>query len=74
MNPNRNFTEHVAHLESLRDLTIGDRVVVEISGRTGTLARRCTNRRDGWIVKWDDPVFAVTEGRVATSNLARLGA
>jgi hypothetical protein len=68
----RSFTEHLAHLESLVDLRPGERVVVEQSGRTGTLVRRCTPRRDGWIVRWDEPMFGVAEGRVATQNLARL--
>lgn len=61
------------------DLRPGDRVVVPISGRTGVIVRRTTHRRDGclvriaWIVKWDEPLFGVTEGRVAWANLAPEG-
>jgi protein involved in polysaccharide export with SLBB domain len=51
------------------DLRPGDRVRVTISGVTGVIDRRCKNRRDGWIVRWDEPRFGVTEGRVAWPNL-----
>jgi hypothetical protein len=52
------------------DLRPGDRVQVTGSGRTGTIVRRCTHKRDGWLVRWDEPVFGVEEGRVAWANLA----
>jgi len=48
---------------------IGDRVRVEISGRTGTIVSRRRPERDGWNVRWDDPKFGVEVGRVATVNL-----
>lgn len=47
----------------------GDHVMVEGSGRTGTIARRCRQPRDGWIVSWDVVYYGVTEGRVATVHL-----
>lgn len=53
----------------------GDHVMVEGSGRTGTIERRSGRSlpgrpaRDGWIVRWDFPMFGVIEGRVATVNL-----
>lgn len=54
------------------DLRPGDRVIVPLSGRTGVIARRCAHKRDGWVVTWDEPVFGVTEGRVAWANLEPL--
>lgn len=54
---------------TFHDVRPGDRVRVSISGRTGTIVKRCAHKRDGWIVKWDEPVFGVTEGRVAWANL-----
>lgn len=57
---------------TLHDFRVGDRIIVPISGRTGTIDRRCKQPRDGWIVRWDEPVFGVTEGRVAIPNMAPL--
>lgn len=54
---------------TFHDLHEGDRVRVPLSGRTGTIVKRCTPRRDGWIVRWDEPLFGVEQGRVAWSNL-----
>jgi len=51
------------------DLRPGDRVEVVGSGRIGTLISRKKVARDGWLVRWDEPVFGVTEGRVSWSNL-----
>jgi hypothetical protein len=50
----------------LHDFRIGDRVRVLISGRTGTLVRRL---RHSWVVRWDEPVFGVAEGRISTVNI-----
>lgn len=55
---------------TFHDFRDGDRVVVTGSGRTGVIARRCAHKRDGWIVRWDEPAFGVVEGRVAWTNLA----
>ena len=71
MNADETFTQHLARLASLKSLRVGDRVVVTRSGRTGSLLRRCKPERDGWVVLWDAPVYGVTEGRVATTNLER---
>ena len=68
----RSFTEHLAHLESLRDLKPGDRVRVTISGRTGTVERKDKNPHHGWHVRWDEPVFGVEVGIVRTANLERV--
>lgn len=54
---------------TFHDFKPGDPVRVPISGRTGTIVKRCATRRDGWVVRWDEPLFGVTEGRVAWSNL-----
>jgi antirestriction protein ArdC len=67
----RSFTEHVAHLESLRDLAIGERVRVTISGRTGTVASE-HRRHSGFKVRWDEPMFGVEEAYVSAANLERL--
>lgn len=65
------FTQRIARLKSLANLRAGERVIVPISGRTGTLVKRCAPAHDGWIVRWDEPVFGVEQGRVATVNLER---
>lgn len=65
------FTDRLARLESLRDLKPGERVRVVGSGRTGTLVSRREPSRDGWNVRWDEPLFGCEVGRVATSNLER---
>lgn len=65
------FSERLARLETLRDLRVGERVRVLGSGRTGTLVSRRSPKRDGWNVRWDEPLFGVEVGRVATSNLER---
>jgi dsDNA-specific endonuclease/ATPase MutS2 len=66
------FPERLARLETLRDLKVGDKVRVIQTGKTGTLVRRRTPKRDGWDVQWDEPVFGVTKGRVQTAMLERL--
>lgn len=55
---------------TFHDFRDGDRVIVPRTGRTGSIVRRCTHKRDGWVVRWDNPVFGVEEGRVAWTNLA----
>lgn len=54
---------------TLHDFRVGDRVRVPISGRTGVIVSRRRPSRDGWNVRWDEPVYGVTEGRVSTSNM-----
>ncbi len=54
---------------TLHDLRVGDKVRVTLSGRTGTVLSRCKQKRDGWVVSWDEPVFGRTQGRVAWANL-----
>ena len=71
MSRERTFTEHVAHLESMRDLKPGERVWVPGSGRTGTTVKKL-GRHNGWLVRWDEPKFGVTEGRVQVALLERL--
>lgn len=66
------FTQHLAKLAAARDWRPGDHVKVTISGRTGTLVSRCKVARDGWIVKWDEPMFGVESGRVSIPNLERI--
>lgn len=65
------FSERHERLRALADLKPGDRVRVVLSGRTGTLVSRRMPRRDGWNVRWDQPMFGVEVGRVATANLER---
>jgi len=65
------FTERIARLERLRDLKPGDRVRVLQSGRTGVLIARRKPARDGWNVRWDEPVFGVEVGRVSTASIDR---
>lgn len=65
------FQERIARLQSLSTLRVGSRVRVIQTGRTGTLVRRRQPKRDGWDVRWDEPVFGVEVGRVATVNLER---
>lgn len=55
------------------DFREGDHVVVPRSGRTGTIVKRCVQKRDGWVVAWDEPLFGVTKSRVAWANLAPEG-
>jgi hypothetical protein len=64
------FSDHLAHLESLKDLKVGDRIRVRISGRTGTICKPL-RRHCGWMVEWDDPKFGVNQGRVSTANIER---
>jgi hypothetical protein len=66
----RTFPEHLAHLEKMRNLKVGERVVVPGSGRTGVVVAG-PQRHNGWKVRWDEPMFGVTEGWVATANLDR---
>ncbi len=66
----RTFSEHIAHLEDIATLKPGDRVRVTISGRTGVVVKR-NYKRTGWLIRWDEPVFGVTEGRVVGANLER---
>ena len=65
------FSQRIERLGTLADLKVGDRVRVIGSGRTGTLERRRKPERDGWDVRWDEPMFGVEVGRVATANLER---
>ena len=67
------FTQRLARLEGLRSLKVGDRVRVPISGRTGVLVSRRKPAQDGWNVQWDEPLYGVEVGRVATANLEREG-
>jgi hypothetical protein len=53
-----------------KDFKVGDRVRVELSGRTGELVKR-GQPHNGWKVKWDEPKFGVTEGWVRTVNLEK---
>lgn len=69
--PQRTISEHVAHLESVADLAVGERVIVTGSGRTGTVVAPAI-RHNGPKIKWDEPVFGCTEGRVMLSLLDRL--
>jgi hypothetical protein len=62
------FEQHIAHLERMRGLKVGDRVRVRLSGRTGTVIRRNV-RHNGWRILWDEPVFGVTAGDVLPHNL-----
>jgi len=54
---------------TFHDLRPGDRVRVVGTERTGVVVSRCKPRRDGWIVRWDEPLFGVEQGRVAWANL-----
>lgn len=71
MNKTRTFTEHVAHLQSMADLKVGERVVVTGTGRTGTVVGGA-RRHAGVLVHWDEPMFGVEEGRVTLALLDRL--
>jgi len=65
----RTFKEHLAHLERMsRELKIGVRVVVPLSGRTGVIVG-LNKRHCGWLIEWDEPKFGVTRGRVPASSL-----
>jgi len=70
MRERQTITEHIARLESMRDLQIGERVRVRISGRTGTVVDGY-QRHNGYMIEWDEPMFGVTRGRVNTHNLER---
>jgi hypothetical protein len=67
----RTFTQHLAHLESMRDLRPGERVRVTISGKTGRIVRRVPAARS-WRVAWDAPVFGRTSSLVIAANLERI--
>ena len=54
---------------TFHDLRPGDWVMVTISGRLGKIVRRCAQKRDGWIVAWDEPLYGIVSGRVAWANL-----
>jgi len=69
--PQRTFSEHLAHLEKMADLKVGERVIVVGTGRTGTVSR-LPIRHAGPMIKWDEPMFGCTEGRVMVSLLERL--
>lgn len=47
----------------------GDRVTVEVSGRTGTVVSHEHRPHSGWRVRWDEPVFGVTESWVRTVHM-----
>lgn len=51
---------------------VGDRVMVEISNRTGTVVAG-PKKHAGWKVRWDEPVFGVTESWVRTVHMKRAG-
>lgn len=53
---------------TFHDLRVGDRVRVTISGRTGEIVGP-HRYHVGWRVRWDEPVFGVTEGNVSWPNL-----
>lgn len=65
------FTERLARLETLADLEPGEHVRVIQSGRTGVLVKRRQPTRDGWDVRWDEPMFGVEVGRASTVSLER---
>lgn len=64
------LTDHLDKLESVKDLKVGDRVRVTVSGWTGTIvgAKIC---HSGWKVQWDAPRFGATESRVLPSQLEK---
>lgn len=64
----RSFPEHIAHMESARSWKVGNRVRVTISGRTGTIVE-LHRRHNGFMVKWDEPIFGVEQGRVTADKL-----
>jgi hypothetical protein len=64
----RSFTEHIAHIESTKSWKVGDRVIVPLSGRTGVLGKRL-GKHNGWVVKWDNPMFGVEQGSCLPGNL-----
>lgn len=66
------ITQLIARLEGLASLQPGERVRVIRSDRTGVLVSRRKPARDGWNVRWDNPVFGCEVSRVATSNLERV--
>lgn len=67
--PTRSFYEHVDHVKAMGAYCKpGARVVVSGSGRTGTVVAPAI-RHNGPKIKWDDPKFGVTEGRVMLGSL-----
>lgn len=46
------------------DIRIGDRVIIERTGRVGTVVSK-HRHHNGRRVRWDEPVFGVEEGWVA---------
>jgi hypothetical protein len=54
-----------------KNYKVGDRVRVTQTGRTGTIVSRRKPARDGWNVRWDNPMYGVEVGRVATLSLER---
>jgi len=51
-----------------KQFKVGDRIRVEMSGRTGVIIKR-GHAHNGWKVKWDHPVFGVIEGWVRTIHM-----
>lgn len=47
---------------------VGDRILIEASGRTGEIVKR-GHPHQGWKVRWDEPMFGVTEGWVRTVHM-----
>jgi hypothetical protein len=66
----RTFSEQIAHLKSMADLEAGERVIVTGTGRTGVAMTKPV-RHMGVKVRWDEPMFGVTEGWVSVPLLDR---
>lgn len=70
--PQGMFTDHLAHMRSVRTLAIGDHVTVIGTGRTGEISG-LHKHHAGFLVMWDEPLFGVTESRIGAHLLRRIG-
>lgn len=67
----KTFSEHLANLAAVDALKVGDKIRIPLSGRTGTIVDK-GKKHTGWRIRWDEPVFGVTESRINPSSMEPL--